>query len=289
MEPPSPKRNGSDKDDKRDKRDREDDDGPKLRPTTQAVREKRAKMDALRTKISTEDCEIAKEAAEAELRALEKDSDPRSDKNNLLMHLEKSHAHKTKYKRRYEEETTEAGDPIPAHKAKMTEADGELAAALYMATTYRNAKLFSGFASGTGFDQIWVEDDDKGEIKKIIIVEAKGKNAKLSKDAKKGEQMDARWVTNSVLELKKRYQKTDTKNNNNNIADDDAQTDGYQTIEKNKEMVRLMLSALGGERDAPDLIGKVIAIDGDGMTGEENLPTGGDYPKGDSYKGLYNK
>jgi hypothetical protein len=96
-----------------------------------------------------------------------------------------------------------------------------------------------------------------------MIVEAKGEGAGLSSGADKGDQMDARWVTNTVEAM------------------------NPKTPEETK-LKQYMLAALKGEAGAPKLTGKVIGIK-KGVTGEQPLPAWGDYPPGGDYGGTYKK
>ncbi len=88
-----------------------------------------------------------------------------------------------------------------ADTSKVTEADGEMAALIYMASNYPEAQLLYAFSPGQGIDQIWFVEDGQSKLTTIYIVEAKGVGAKLSTDAKKGAQMGTKWVINSIKEM----------------------------------------------------------------------------------------
>lgn len=113
----------------------------------------------------------------------------------LKDHLTRLYKHKQHYKNRL------AIEGVSAHKAKVTEATGEIGATRYMLGKFPNAELFEAFSPGTGIDQIWMEKAINGKITKFYIVEAKGPNAKLSTDAAKGPQMSTMWVMASVMAM----------------------------------------------------------------------------------------
>ena len=87
-----------------------------------------------------------------------------------------------------------------AHRAKITEAIGEDAAARHMASNFPDHEMISGFAPGTGFDQVYVRRGPNNEIQEILIVEAKGPGAELATGAAKGDQMSRTWVNNTADE-----------------------------------------------------------------------------------------
>src|SRR5262249_50227362 len=88
-------------------------------------------------------------------------------------------------------------------KAKVTEAKGETGAARHMAQHHPEYEMASGFAPGSGYDQVYVRRDSSGKVTEYMIVEAKGAGAGLSTDAKKGPQMSQQWVKNSADEMAK--------------------------------------------------------------------------------------
>ncbi|WP_231621093.1 contractile injection system protein, VgrG/Pvc8 family [Pseudoalteromonas sp. NZS71] len=96
---------------------------------------------------------------------------------------------------------------IGAFKAKLTEVKGERAASAYMAKHFSKppppAKMELGFGPGPGFDQVWAKRDKDGNVLEYFIVEAKGPGAKLTKGAKKGDQMTDKWIDNTLASMKK--------------------------------------------------------------------------------------
>ncbi|TAA47784.1 hypothetical protein [Corallincola spongiicola] len=113
--------------------------------------------------------------------------------------------HQEKYEQRRDEaiEGGESNRTVGAHKAKVTEAKGERAAANYMEQNHPDAQMVRGFESGTGFDQVWVKRNVDGTVNEIIIVEAKGPGAKLGTKAKKGDQMSQEWIENTAAEMER--------------------------------------------------------------------------------------
>ncbi|QUL38366.1 hypothetical protein [Erythrobacter sp. JK5] len=190
----------------------------RLRPSTERIRIRREELEKNTKKFGVQGCA-------AILKGI-----PKANRSLALKpHLEALFEHKYHYEQRLKKEK------ISAHKAKVTEALGEIAATQYMKHYYPKARLVYGFAPGVGFDQIWAEYDAQNNETEIIIVEAKGLKAKLSTGAAKGDQMDVRWVTNSVLALKPKTK--------------------AEQVFKAK-----MLNALRGKQGAPKLSGKVIGI-----------------------------
>lgn len=82
-----------------------------------------------------------------------------------------------------------------------TEMLGELALTRAMLERGPELQLQSGFAKGTGFDQVWARFEG-GVVKELIIGEAKGFGATLG-TPDKGPQMGSRWVLATILELVK--------------------------------------------------------------------------------------
>jgi hypothetical protein len=125
--------------------------------------------------------------------------DLRDDKVLLREHFVAIKKHKTKYEDRLATRT--GGEDLHAHpawKAKVTEAIGEDEASKFMISQYPTYEIFTGFAAGTGFDQVWRE---AGPPEKFVIVEAKGPGASLSTNAAKGAQMSKEWVGNTLDEI----------------------------------------------------------------------------------------
>ena len=123
---------------------------------------------------------------------------------------------------------------IGAFKAKLTEVKGERAASAYMAKHFSKppppAQMELGFGPGPGFDQVWAKRDKNGNVLEYFIVEAKGPGAKLTKGAKKGDQMTEGWINNTIknMEKSKKYQ------SQNKLGEDlfDAIEDGDPKISK---------------------------------------------------------
>ena len=94
-----------------------------------------------------------------------------------------------------------------AFKAKLTEAKGERAAAMYMekhfATPPPPAQMELGFSPGPGVDQIWSKRDANGNVLEYFVVEAKGPGAKLQETSTKGMQMSNKWVKSNLNTMKK--------------------------------------------------------------------------------------
>ncbi|WP_299010705.1 hypothetical protein [uncultured Shewanella sp.] len=94
-----------------------------------------------------------------------------------------------------------------AFKAKITEAKGERAAAMYMekhfATPPPPAKMELGFGPGPGVDQIWSKRDENGKVLEYFVVEAKGPGAKLQRTQTKGMQMSNEWIEKNLTAMKK--------------------------------------------------------------------------------------
>ncbi len=136
---------------------------------------------------------------------------------------------------------------IGAHKAKLTEADGERAATKYMLAEEPSAELVRGFMVGDGFDQIWVRRGSRGEIIEYIIVEAKGPGAQLGETVNKGTQMSNEWVTKTARQLAQR---------------------GATPAER--RLARDLVDAL--DSGHPPVTGRVIESDGAGGYIERGLP-----------------
>lgn len=134
---------------------------------------------------------------------------PRIDPNKdaaakrLAKHKTDVAAHKAKYERELAKaEQAGASKQVQGgHKAKITEAKGELAAAEHMEKKYPDLQMERGFQPGTGFDQVYVKRGPDGKVTEYVIVEAKGPGAELSTNAAKGKQMSKDWVGNTADEM----------------------------------------------------------------------------------------
>lgn len=109
-------------------------------------------------------------------------------------------------------------------------------------------EMVSGFAPGTGYDQVYVKRNAAGEVTEYMVVEAKGPGAELSTKAKKGPQMSQKWVKNSADEWAK---------SGNPVAKD------IQKAMKNGP--------------PPKVRGMVVQSQPDGSTRELPVPDGGIY------------
>jgi hypothetical protein len=125
----------------------------------------------------------------------------RADEPALKQHFTAIEKHRREYQNRL---TCLTGATFaharPAWKAKVTEAIGEREATLHVLQepAYAGFELFTGFAAGTGFDQVWYK---AAPTETFLIVEAKGPGATLSTDAAKGPQMSKQWVRNTLIEI----------------------------------------------------------------------------------------
>ena len=216
-----------------------------LRDSTTQVRKEKEEAEAKKMKVSTESCESF-------LGKIKKERRTKTLKN----HVQAIYAHEHTYKERLEKEPE-----VAAHKAKITEAKGEISATAYMLETYPQCEIVCGFSPGVGIDQVYVERDKGGKITKIYVVEAKGEGAGLSKGADKGDQMSDRWVTNSVLAMK-------------------------PETAAEKEVQQEMIKALKDPHHPVELQGLVIGID-KGSVSEQPLPKEAQYPKGGDFRGSY--
>ena len=66
---------------------------------------------------------------------------------------------------------------------------------------YSDYQMKLGYVEGTGLDQIWAVREKSGDVKKYVLVEAKG-----SRDAELGwpsvgQQMSAAWVISALMKL----------------------------------------------------------------------------------------
>ncbi|MGH1485268.1 MAG: hypothetical protein ACRBCI_03540 [Cellvibrionaceae bacterium] len=111
--------------------------------------------------------------------------------------------HQARYEQRRDDAIAdgESNRTVGAHKAKITEAKGERAAADYMSNNHPDADIVRGFEPGTGFDQVWAKRNPDGSVSEYMIVEAKGPGAKLSTNANKGKQMSQEWVENTAEQM----------------------------------------------------------------------------------------
>lgn len=163
--------------------------------------EEARKLEELRKAEELEKVKKAKELAEAEAKAAATAARKQKAAERLSKHKTDLDAHQKKYE-------DLAADPslgkkqAGGHKAKVTEAKGEKAATKYVEDNLPDHEMASGFAPGTGFDQVYYKYGPDGQLEEILIVEAKGKGAKLSTGAKKGDQMSGEWVENTVTEMK---------------------------------------------------------------------------------------
>lgn len=123
----------------------------------------------------------------------------------LKKHRESVEAHRKKYERRLSESKTKGDTKRQqgAYKAKITESIGEEAAANLMQKNYPDYEMVRGFEAGTGYDQVYVKRNPNGEVTDIMIVEAKGPNAKLGKTKNKGPQMSKEWVEKTASEMQR--------------------------------------------------------------------------------------
>jgi hypothetical protein len=188
----------------------------------------------------------------------------RADKKRLKAHFNAILAHKAKYKQRKKiaEAKRAKGDvsevhAIPAHKAKITEAEGEYEATLLMIQQYV-AKNGTGdtysigwtFTPGVGIDQMWYS----ASADTYILVEAKGPGAMLSSGAAKGDQMTKQWVRASLASVV----------NSKTSSDDD------------KAHARKMIGAMDNG-PPPKVIGRVIEAEKGGGAREVSCPDKGIY------------
>jgi hypothetical protein len=70
-----------------------------------------------------------------------------------------------------------------------------------MLENHPDLEMARGFASGTGYDQVWVRRAN-GQITEIVVVEAKGPGATLSTGAAKGDQMTTPWIRETAQEMR---------------------------------------------------------------------------------------
>ncbi|XXT18670.1 RHS repeat-associated core domain-containing protein [Sorangium sp. So ce429] len=124
-------------------------------------------------------------------------------KKKLEKHLADVSAHKKKYEDKLAQAkgANKSARTQGAYKAKLTEARGELDGASLMREKHPDLEMVRGFKPGTGFDQVYVKRGKGGAVEEIVIVEAKGPGASLSKGAKKGDQMDKKWVKNTATKM----------------------------------------------------------------------------------------
>lgn len=300
----------------------------KLRQNPDRVR--RAKEKKAQIKLLEQCCLNSQQAAKSALEEIYKENPARStiDKDHLFAHMKRAHQHKTRFNDRIKdskaklnkliaagEDTKEVKDKISGDKGEVTEGKGEFNTGYYMATAHPELSLFTGFAAGTGFDQIWVQRD-QGGITKIVIVEAKGPNAKLQRLTKKEirecsgkpEQMDIKWVVSNIEKLENSIKKRKTKESKfrafidkNDITFQKDYSDEpkssydfelnsvgrrqlyYRTKKEVVELIALMKNAILGKPSppCPKLVGMLVGMDGKGKTGAQSLPPDPNYPKRD--------
>jgi hypothetical protein len=125
----------------------------------------------------------------------------RGDAAGLQRHASDIDAQEAKYQERLQRarETGDVNDAAHSQR-KLTEVEGERAATKAMLETHPDFELARGFASGTGYDQVWVRRVN-GKVVEIIIVEAKGPGATLSAGAVKGDQMSTEWVRTTAEQM----------------------------------------------------------------------------------------
>ena len=126
-----------------------------------------------------------------------------AQKPKLEKHLKDVEAHRQKYERKLAE-SEERGDTKHqqgAYKAKITESIGEKAAAEFMQKNHSDYEMIRGFEVGIGYDQVYVKRDSSGKVTEILIVEAKGPNAKLGNPKKGRPQMSKKWVKKTAEEM----------------------------------------------------------------------------------------
>jgi len=84
---------------------------------------------------------------------------------------------------------------------RVTEAIGEAAALRYMAWKGNYSLAFPvNPGHGAGIDQLWIQKDNNGKIKEILVVEAKGPGARLA-----SKQMSLPWVKNNLAIMAKNW------------------------------------------------------------------------------------
>ena len=125
--------------------------------------------------------------------------------NKLKKHYESVEAHRKKYEKKLAKSIARGDTKRQqgGYKAKITESIGEQAAASFMRKKFPDYEMVRGFEAGIGFDQVYFKRNHKGDVTDIMIVEAKGPDAKLNKTKKKGVQMSQEWVEKSAENMKK--------------------------------------------------------------------------------------
>ncbi len=168
----------------------------------------------------------------------------------FAQHMQDVGAHQRKYKRKTDRARQRGASKQSqgGYKAKVTEAIGETGTARHMRQNHPGYEMVSGFAPGTGYDQVYVKRNAAGEVTEYMVVEAKGPGAELSTKAKKGPQMSQKWVKNSADEWAK---------SGNPVAKD------IQKAMKNGP--------------PPKVRGMVVQSQPDGSTRELPVPDGGIY------------
>jgi hypothetical protein len=182
--------------------------------------------------------------------------------NKLNKHYESVEAHRKKYNKKLDESIAKGDTKRQqgGYKAKITESIGEQAAASFMQKTFPDYEMVRGFEAGIGFDQVYFKHNQKGGITDIMIVEAKGPDAKLNKTKTKGFQMSQEWVEKSANNMKK------SKN--------------PETRELGKQLVEMIT-----KEPPPEVKGKVIQATKAGGAKEIDFSGIEDFPK----SGIYNK
>lgn len=188
----------------------------------------------------------------------------RADEKPLRVHLLAVLAYKAKYEQRLVDIDAEIASgnvtrksARPGTKAKVTEATGEFESTMFCVEQLgpaqgKDYELKWGFSAGVGIDQLWYSPSKDC----YVIVEAKGPGAKLLEGAKKGDQMSAEWVENSLISV----------------------SNSPSASEGDKDEAKKMLGALR-KGPPPEVRGKVI----------EALPGGGATERSCPDKGIYHK
>lgn len=100
--------------------------------------------------------------------------------------------------------TTQTGKPFPQH---VTEIRGEYVAAKILTTLFgkedgqSDYQLKLGFQPGVGVDQIWAVRGRDAQVKKYVIVEAKGSRSAELGWPTVGQQMSQAWVISALMHM----------------------------------------------------------------------------------------
>ncbi|MCI0660518.1 MAG: DUF6531 domain-containing protein, partial [Acidobacteria bacterium] len=149
------------------------------------------------------DVPISRALTRAEWKTLDREGRiARNPRPVFARHMNEVGRHQKKYKRKLDRarQRGESKQSQGGYKAKITEARGETGAARHMALHHPEYEMVSGFAPGTGYDQVYVKRNSAGQVSEYMVVEAKGPGAELSTNAKKGPQMSKKWMENSAKE-----------------------------------------------------------------------------------------